>query len=403
MATPVGDSHQVASGSAVVAGRHRLPAWRRGMSANTWRTIPAANRLSDLNPANDPAINPNYPGSPEWGEGVVGSISAWCGAAYDRATDTLWLPLQGGHQDGAGNQPYKIRVSVDTPSFVMLRKPSGAIGNLLTTNDGQEASGVYADGRPRAVHSYNKPIYAPGTGPMLAIQGSSCAWGANGGTGKPIVINEVSGEATFKAENPFAALAAGGDTGGGCYDPLRNCVWWLPPRNGSAMTKYDIASNTWSEVGAGVASSSAALCYLPDDDCILVVGTLGANGFAVFDCATGTWHYPSITGVFVGGINLSVYTYGAVSPTWVPGLSAAAMWDNSSNTASINIMTKPANPRSGVWVVSQLPVSGLNVVAPSARTPNGTYGRFQYSPNLDGFLLLNAVDQDLYFYALSAA
>ncbi len=369
------------------------------MTANTWRTIPASNKLSDLDPAQNPAMNPNYPSPPEWGLSNAGVVKAWCGACYDRATDTLWFPLSQGHGDGAGNEPYKICINADTPQFVMLRPPSGAIGNILTTNDGKEATGRYSDGRPRAVHSYNKPVYVPGAGPFLAILGETCAWSAGGGTWEAIRFHETTGEATFLAANTMTYGANAG-YGGSAYDSLRHCIWYMPSNSGSKMTKYDVATNTWSAVGAPIDTGYNSACYLPDDDCVLVFCHLFANGIGVFDCATSTWSYPTRSGSLVGGIDLNVSSESSVSPTWVPSLNAVAFWNNSSATTQINILTKPANPRTGNWVASQLPVSGSNTVTPTTKVPAGTYGRFQYSQRLNGFVLLNATNQDCYFYAL---
>ena len=94
-----------------------LPAWRQSMTARTWIEVPTTNTLADLNPKNNSTINPNYPSSPEWSAvgGQAAIVTAWCCGCFDQATDTLWLPLGGGHADYAGNEPYKIRLDTDSP------------------------------------------------------------------------------------------------------------------------------------------------------------------------------------------------------------------------------------------------------------------------------------------------
>lgn len=403
MATPVGDSYGVASGGVIAAGRYRWPAWRRAMAANTWRTIPAANKLADINPANNPATNPVYPSAPEWqgSEGQSGIIADWCGACYDRASDVLHLPLSGGHDGYGGNEPYKIALNADVPTWVMQRPPTGAIGNVINTHASPNTDYMYADGRPKAVHNYNTPVYVPSRGPMLAIHGSATAYQAAGNSGRPILVNPATGEPTYFANNPFINFAAGGERGGSCYDPSRDAIWYLQNVGNSVkFTKFSFADNTWTQFGNVIASlSSNSACYLPDDDCILVLCTSFASGIGVFDCSTGVMTYPSVTGSFVGGINLATTSYASVAPTWVPVINAAAVWDNTSNTTIINLLNKPADPRTGTWTVTQLPVSGSNTVTPTTKVAAGTYGRFQYSPRLDGFVLINGVTQDLYFYA----
>ena len=398
MASPVGDSYAVASGGVIAAGRYSRPAWRRSLSPMSIGAIPASNKLSDLNPDNNPAINPNHPSAAPWtgSLGHTGVISAWCGACYDHATDTLHFPLSGGHGDWAGNEPYKVRIGTDTPRFVMMRNPSGSVGNLGTLNDGLESTGVYFDGRPRAIHSANRPVYVPGLGPMIAMQGL-CSFSAGNGTAQPLLINEATGECTRFAANPYGALGSGGHYGGSAYDPVRHCIWFLPSVNGAKMTKYDIASNTWSQVGLGVTSSGNSLCYLPDDDCLLVLCGSLTNDMGIFDCAAGTWTNPGFSGSTIGGVDLATNGYGRVAPTWSASLNAAAIWDNASLTNQVNLLNRPTNPRTDAWPISQLSFSGAT---PTARASNGTFGRFQYSTRLNGFVLLNGTTQDTYFFAL---
>ena len=91
----VGDQTGVAVGS--------LPLWVANAISSTWIQIPTANRLIDLNPTNNPAVNPNYglPGSaglPNWypnGIRQATIIYAWCGGAYDEQGDVFWNGLGG--------------------------------------------------------------------------------------------------------------------------------------------------------------------------------------------------------------------------------------------------------------------------------------------------------------------
>jgi len=392
MATPQPDNYSCASGQDIHAGRFNRPTWRRAMAAETWATIPASNLLSDLNPMLNPLINPNHPSAPEWGHGHSAIIGAWCGACNNDAE--LWLPLSGGHADYGGNEPYKIDLYVDTPTWEMVRYPSGAVGNLLTTRDGQETSGVYSDGRPRAIHSYNKPVYVPSVGPVICLQGSTWYSGQDG-TNKTLFIDPTTGETT----NFYAGPASDGGTASGsaaCYDASRHAIW----RRGSGtarVQKFDIATQAWTNHGSLEAwSGNVGIEYLPDYDCLLLVCASLANGFCVFDCATNTYYYPSITGSFQG-MTLS----GSCRPTLIPGTNEVALWDNSTQTTLINTMSFNSNPRTDTWTISQLAVDAGNTVTPTAKATNGTYGRFFYSERLDGFGVINATNQSIYFYARS--
>lgn len=352
--------------------------------------ISAGNTLADLNPANNPAINPNYPALPEW-NGTVGQsavISKWCGGCYDVADDVLWLPLGGGHGDYSGNEPYRIALNVDVPAWQMVRSPSGAIGNLLTTNDGQEATGVYADGRVRSIHSYNSAVYIPGIGPAIGVLGPTAPYGQNG----PQVfvqIDKNTGESTFGAEVTGQSSPI---SGAAVYDPVRHSVWWRGSGTES-FRRYDIATNTWHAYGSTYLSAWAetSLCYLPTYDCILWINTAVSNSVRVIDCVTGTLHAPTITGSVVG-----TTLNGKLSPVWVDALDCCAAWDNSTSLNVVNTFSFPTgNPRSAIEI-GQMTFSG----SPTERTPIGTYNRFFYSEKLHGFGVINDVAQPVYFFAL---
>src|SRR5574343_154153 len=161
MATPVGDSYTCASGGTIAAGRHVLPAWLSAMPVHTWAT-PGINTLSSVDPALDPAVNPNYPGIAPWrgANGFESIVTAWSGAVWDEANKRL-LITGGGHADYAGNEVYAW--SVVTAAFTRLNNPTGSIGNTGTLNDGLDATvPAYFDGRPRSAHTYNHLLMLDG-------------------------------------------------------------------------------------------------------------------------------------------------------------------------------------------------------------------------------------------------
>lgn len=395
MAAPRADSYTAASGGVVYGGRAASrPAWRRAMGANTWAVVPTANSLSSLDPKTDPAVNPVYPSSPNWyAAGHEAIVSAWCGACYDSAGDVLWLPLGGGHSDYAGNEPYKLALKMESPTWTRVRNPSGAIGNLLTINDGQEATGIYSDGQPRAIHSYNKPVYVPNVGPYIAVQGNTSLTAA-GGTRRPVAVDAATGLGTLKADNAYAGSSSGG---GACFDPTRGAlgsIWWRGAAT-NAFCRYDVSADTWVQVGGTYTISGyTSLCYLPDADCILW-GNDGGTAWAVIDCSTGARHTPTFSGSVSGSLRP-----GSCQTRWVAELGSVCAWDNSTNTTLITRLTPGANPRTDAWTIDSITVSGSNAVTPTTRAANGTYGRFAYSQNLGGFLVLNATNQSPYFFSL---
>lgn len=389
MAAPVDDSYSAASGQGIYGGKFNWPVWRRAVAAQTVAEI-GANMLSNVDPKFDAAVNPNYPLNAPWTAttGFTGLL-AYSGGCFDDVGSVFHLPLQGGHADYAGNEPYKIDLSQDNPTWVRLRNPSGAIGNLGTLNDGQESTGLYFDGRARAIHSYNKPVCVPGVGPIISVQGST-SYSGQAGISRTLFINEVTGEVDlFGAINGFAGTTSGG---GCCYDPSRHAIWFRGVGTGY-YSRYDIATNTWYRHGvSGGGGGYNSLTYLPDHDCIVRLDQNLASGFEVFDCATNITHTTTKTGTAVGTV-VTGHAQG-----WLIDGNKIAWWHNLSDTATINTIEFSSNPRTDVWTIDQLTFSG---VTPTVRRNSGTFGRFFYSSKLDGFGLINAVNQKMYFFARS--
>lgn len=380
-----------------------IPEWARNAASQTWVTVPVAATLDSIDPADTATWNPVFPSTPEWEANLLRQamiVDAWCGATYDEATDQMWLGLGGGHGDYAGNEIYACRFSEAAPRWRMVRPPSGAVGNTLTTNDGQDSTGLYSDGRPRATHTTNRWVYAPGVGPVIAAHGAT-SWGGNAGKSWSLFFNETNGEALISSDSAGLIMTQVSGSGG-CYDPSRHAIWWCPMGT-TAIRRYDIPTSggvntgTMTAVGSAFSKSGySSLCYLPGFDCLLVgVSDEGALGsWRVFDCVTGTLHTPTFSGT------PAVADQGQTQWRWAPSLGAACGWNNSSNTTLITKLTPGANPRTDAWTVSTLPVDGSNAVTPSAKTSHGTYGRFAYSPRMGGFIVFNSTTGSTYFYKI---
>lgn len=386
------DNYSAVSGQGIYAGRYNVPSWIAGAAINTWGTVPATNLLSSLDPKLDPLINPNFPSNPEWyASNFAGIASAWCGWVYDYINHRLRTGLGGGHADYAGNDEYGINLKSDSPSWYRMRLPSGAIGNLLTTDDSQEATGNYADGQPRAIHSYNKQVFVPNIGLVVAVQGNT-SWSGQAGLNRPLFYNHDGLFTGVGATNTNVNGATSG--AGACYDPTRHCIYVMGTNSGR-LQKYDITTNTWSQLGNSFAwSGSSALEYIEEHDCLLWFNAFLSNGFAVIDLADNTMHFPSVTGSYVGGM---AKPRGQCQPRRVKA-GEYAFWDNDSSTIYINKLSYSGNPKTATWVASQYNVAAGNSIMPTVRTTNGTYGRFFIDTEFKIMGVINAVNQPIYFY-----
>lgn len=376
--------------AAAEKGHFRIPAWRQAIQPGRIAQI-GRNRLSDLDPAKNPAINPVYPNAPEWSGslGQAGIVLPWCGACWDEDGGTLWLPLQGGHGDYAGNEGYRIRLLDDQPAWTMTRPPSGAIGNILKTQDGKESTGNYADGRPRAVHSVNKPVYVPGIGPVMVVQGNT-SWNGSMGTARTLLLDEQTGEWSVKAVHPSPGATM---AGAGCYDPSRHLIWYKSSAEGYP-SYLDLRNWNWvvlTRWAKDPSWSAKRLVFLPEHDLVFQVDDTKPNKFCVWDTERGSLYTPPAIGTFPKGLTFN----GGSGCEW-DGTRILA-WHHAGGTTTIGTLTPTGEPRKDPWAWGEIEFSGIT---PSAAVPNGTYGRFAYSRKLKGCVLQNAVNTRTYFFAI---
>lgn len=373
-----------------------VPAWRSAMAVNTWAEVPST-LLSSIDPANSITYNPNYPGGSPWNGtgGQANVVGAWNGAVFDSDTDTLFIPLAGGHTDYAGNEPYAINLRTDAPAWTMLRAPSGAVGNVITLSDGQEATGLYSDGRLRSVHSYSNHAYVPGLGPVITRVAAPYA-SAAGNVRKMYSISPITGEASLLSDwTAISGTDAGITTGAACYDSTRGCVWHL---GGSPcrMLKMVVSTGVTTTVGVwdNHLNSEGFLIYIPSLDLIGVFD--GYYDFRVFDPATGLWTFPTTTGSYSAGLSLT----GQIGAAWDG--SKIVIWNNATTRTEISTLTPPVtSPRTTAWTRGVQTVSGSNAITPTSKTSTGTRGRFGYSSYLQGCYLFNGASEKLYFFALA--
>lgn len=380
-----------------------LPAWVSSVASQTWTQIPG-NTLSDIDPGNDSNYT-SSPGSEAWRGtgGINASMTAWNGAAHDPATGRMYQIAEGGHGDYAGNGVYVWDLSLATPAWSIILPPSGAIGqpSVADYSDGQEASGTYSDGRPRSWHGYNGSVWVPGVGPCMAGQTAQHSTGVIGPR-RVVKFSASTGEATFGS----AATATGnGSSIAACYDSTRGSSGsiWRRWHGTAKLERYDIAADSWVQVGSLEAWNGAnSLTYLSGHDCILIgngqgYGTPGQSitgGFCIFDCAAGTYHYPTFTGApSLGSAHNGGLWPGEVQPIWLEAKGYAVAWGNQTNRTQILRLTPGADPTSDAWTVDTLPVSGSNTHTPSAAQTNGTHGRFGYWAAVDALYLVNAATQ----------
>ena len=382
-----------ADGSCFV-GRFNLPSWVRNQALNTWGVVPLAQTWNDVDPAQDPLVNPNFPGDATW-RAIVGfpsRFTAWNG--YTSYGGVIYDQLSGGHNDYAGNEGYKCDLNSENPSVIRLNNPSGAIGNEILLDDGVagEATGLYLDGRPRSPHNYNSPVYFPPTNKtILAMHGTAIYRTATTGTKRPVISDPDTGEMVLYGADPGSGMGNGFSMCG-TYDANRQEVW---ARGGgtSRFSSYNPITDSWTQRGALYAmSGDSTCCHIPEHDVIVLIA--GTN-FVVFDCVTYTYYPITLQGSLVG------MTLSGNCQIHYVGNNTLATWNNDTDTTVINTFSFTGDPRSAQWQIGQLAVDATNAVTPTAKVPAGTFGKFQWHPTLKIFTLTNRVNEPMYFFKVA--
>lgn len=393
-------------------GRSRptaLPAWRRGMVAGTWKQV-SGSTLASVDPQDSALYNPNGAGAAAPWRGTTGQLT------ITDAWGSMWLDPQGiayiggggngGHTNYAGNEFYAFDATQNTPAWTMVRPPSGAVGDTITLDDGQEATGLYSDGRLRAVHSYNNMVFVPGLGPVIYRPGTSTFSSGQAGTDKVWTINVTTGEAlgpSAEINNAGVGYSGFGNSGnayGGCaYDPTRERVYGMGSGSSTFLTYANVgaAGASWSAGYLGSAQQGVgtygSLTYLPTMDRLLL--WTGSSYVKFLHPVDGSAVVASVTGSPPSGFTDS----GGAAIEWCPQLGKLLLWNHASNTGVIATLTLGATTADPLtW--GSLTVDGSNSVTPPAASGNGTFGKFRYSPALKGCFLQPASNADpMYFFA----
>lgn len=334
-------------------------------------------------------------------------MTAYCGMGWDDVTGTAWLPLGGGHSDYGGNESYKIPLNVDAPSFSMFHPPSGsttliagglpagstAQASSYILDDGQELTNRYADGRPRATHSYRKAVHVPGKGIVLPYHGGGFTSAATG-PGESIEMNMTTGEWTFHAIGSQAPYFNQGPGCAAAYDSLRGQVLALGAGSSQRLYRVDPTTFSWSQVmTAGImATGDTAIIYLADYDVVFNVCAYYANGFAIIDASTGAVTYPGVTGTPPASMDA------AFGFDWVPGVGVVFCIGK-----TLYALTPTGNPRSAAWAWSVYAADNASLPTDTGSKSSGglggMYSKFGYSKKLGGLYRFTDATHKPWFYA----
>jgi hypothetical protein len=274
----------------------------------------------------------------------------------------------GGHGDYAGNEVYAF----DTEALKWERLTDPSLGDKASLTDRDPL----ADGNPASRHTYDGLTFLPSRG-VLVAQGGATA-GAGNGSEVTWAFDPGKREWTNRS-------ASGPSPKQECCNFTMDCdrsTGKIVLRTTSSIWSYDYDKNTWSKkMDWALPSRPRASRVDPKRGLFF---SLGNGDFLAYDIAgdrdvTQAWKT-------AGGDSI-LAAYGPAMDYDAKSGKIVA-WNGGSPYA-LDLDTK-------VW--TKLSAAG----APPKGGEWGTYGRFRYLPEDNVFILVNSVDENVYFYKMTA-
>jgi len=309
--------------------------------------------------------------------GIVGPpavMIAWSGAAYDTSRERLMV-WGGGHADYGGNELYVF--DINTLQWARIWGPSAGIPEGVGT-----CSETYPDGNPASRHTYDGLEYLPLQDRFWANGGA--LYCGSGGSSLATWTFDIS---TLKWERKMGLSNAIGSTPVSAYDPVTGHIFFQGYVN---FLEYDPASDTWTKRGSydkGISGGHTAAIDPKRRKFIMI----GGGEVVIYDIGkTGTLPMQKIS---TTGSNEIVSNAKYSGIDYDPVSDRIIVWNGGTSVYSLNMDTY-------VWTL--LPPAPTNVVIPTSPPTQGTFGRFRYIPSKNAFILVNSIDDNVYFYKLSA-
>lgn len=294
-----------------------------------------------------------------------GVVTAWNSAVMDSKRNRL-LVWGGGHGDYLGNELYSVnlasyKIERLTDPAVPLSRPGCA--ETLTGNT------------PNSRHTYDGITYLENVDKLFAVGGSLAQCG--GFSGLTWTFDLATN--TWENKNPAGTrphLVPGLIS---VYDPNSGRVF---VHDQWALYAYDVQANRYDRLANDNATDYRLTGVIdPVRRKFVMVG----QGFAyMYDIGPGSTFVRETLntsgGAPIVGVNYPGLAFDPVSRKIIA-------WHGGSTVYSLDLDTR-------VWT----PISFAQ--GPGSGQPNGTYKRFSYSKQLDAFVLVNSMSEDVYLLKL---
>jgi hypothetical protein len=316
-------------------------------------------------------VFPNPP--PRGNTGPSSVMDAWSGGAYDTRRDRLII-WGGGHLDYSGNEIYVF--DLKDLRWRRLDEPTKVI---------KEDVARYPDGRPSSRHTYNYVQYAPNIDRFFSL-GFAAAYGGPAISGDAVDAYDFDAlRWDTKADKPANGITTGAIS---AYDPTTGKLWHHGCLDDGSLVAYDPIADSWSRPLGNHALAYYATAAI-DPARRIMVATGGAENNYVLVWSLERPGSPSMIRTSGPKILESAHAPGFV---YDPVSTMFVGWSGGAHVYTLDPDT---------WAWTRVDPAPGNTVTPTEPNETGTYGRFQYVPNLNAFILVNRPGENVYFYRLS--
>ncbi len=372
-----------------------------------WHALPSITSL-----AGSGACPPNGFGGDSYpfADNCANVIRTWNGAIADSTANRLII-WGGGHDNYFGNEIYSLNLLANPITLTRLKDPT------IPTNYANRANCIDGippgspDFAPNSREDYGGLAFIPSANRMLILNGSlACTQGDGSSNTWTIGLNNLSNSSSWVHEDPTLTgtkpNADGNEPYGNvsAYDPNSGLVFVA---DSSAIYTYKYATNTYTRITAPkgfVTSIYLSGAIDPTRKLFVLVGACSGgnctsgNGVFVADISNpASTTQQDWTSATMADPNCAEFLDGGVNPinSANPGITFDSVasdfvgWPNQGN--SVYILTPdPVNKRLTCQKLTFANGPPNSAHAnDTANTSYGTFGRFQYFPSLDVFVLVN--------------
>ena len=354
-------------------------------AAGHWTAIAADNTARAVDPARDPATNPNYPHNPPYnGASGYGALwEAWNSGAkapsYGPCGSILYYG--GGHTDHWGNEVVALNLcggSQRGPKWERLNDPYS--GPIVWPY----AKGAYPNGTPVPVHTYDELSFDPQTNSLVVLQSmvsgpvstySPHAWRFN--------LNSRSWS------GPYEHL--GSRYGASAYDSQRGLIWFQPGVGSDGQfSSFNPVTTKFSYFGKPFTSGSGNLDSLMGydplhDKLVLTSFRLPYDAIAERDPAR-----PTEPWVIAEQRNAPSAKWGQHAFAWSPLRKAWIVWMSQAGDAVYEVHNTGSSATGAPVYTWKALTAATNVVMPIDPTVGhiGPFEKFQIVTTSSGKELL---------------